>query len=224
MSFGFRYHVASLVAVLFSLILGILIGGALFTDHVLVDEQATLLSELEERFRVSQANLLESQGKLSEANLAWDQLLHSISSELLANKTIVFVDMKVGTLASLQATLQSAGAEVHELPFASFAAVSWEAESLVNNAPARDIVFVFGTLDDPPSPEKYEILRELSTAGASLAFVWDSNSQPALTDLPVALMVDSIDTSMGQLAFILGIARESKGHYGRQKGALGLFP
>ena len=59
MNFGFRYHVASLVAVFFSLILGILIGGALFPDHILVDEQATLISELEERFREVHANLAQ---------------------------------------------------------------------------------------------------------------------------------------------------------------------
>ncbi len=224
MNFGFRYHVASLVAVLFSLILGILIGGALFPDHILVDEQATLLTELEERFKLSQANLVESKAELSAVNLAWDQLVHSIPGEMLANKTIVLIDTEEKTFTTLKATLQSAGAELHELPLASLTDVSWQAESLINSGPARDIVFVFGLCGDAPSIEKLGTMRELSIAGAKLVFIWDKNTQPVLTELPVGLMVDSIDTSMGQLAFMLGVARESQGHYGRQKGAQGFFP
>ena len=77
MNFGFRYHVASLVAVFFSLILGILIGGALYPDHVLVDEQATVITELEERFREAQASLAQVKGELDEANSAWVQLLEA---------------------------------------------------------------------------------------------------------------------------------------------------
>lgn len=225
MNFGFRYHVASLTAVFFSLILGILIGGALFPDHILVDEQATLLAELEERFKASQTNLMEVQGELSATNLAWDTLLNSISLEMLEKKTVILIDMEASISASLRTALQSAGAEVHELPLASLEEVSWEAESLINNGPpARDIIFVFGMFDNISSPEKSGTMHELSKAGASLAFIWDKNSQPSSENLPGGLMVDSIDTSMGQLAFILGLARGSQGHYGRQKGAQGLFP
>ena len=46
---GFRYHLASLLAVLFSLVLGILIGGAVFQDSALVEEQGLLIADMEER-------------------------------------------------------------------------------------------------------------------------------------------------------------------------------
>ena len=52
---GLRYHVASLLAVVFSLILGILIGGAVFPDHTLVDEQALHINAMDARFRENTA-------------------------------------------------------------------------------------------------------------------------------------------------------------------------
>jgi hypothetical protein len=36
--------------------------------------------------------------------------------------------------------------------------------------------------------------------------------------------VDSIDTSVGEIAFLLGLASNAQGHYGLHKDAQGLFP
>ena len=51
MHIGFRYHVASLVAVFFSLVLGMLIGSALFQNDGLVQEQGHIIADLENRFK-----------------------------------------------------------------------------------------------------------------------------------------------------------------------------
>ncbi|HBN95778.1 MAG TPA: hypothetical protein DDZ66_05720 [Firmicutes bacterium] len=214
MNFGFRYHVASLVAVFFSLILGILIGGALFPDHILVDEQATLISELEERFREVHANLAQVQGELDVSNQAWGQVLDTISKDMLEARTVVFVDVDKTRVAPLAQLLKFAGAEVQEVGAAYLSEVTSR----------EDVVFVFPLVEDTLSEEMFMVLGELATASASLAFIWDMKSKPALSDLPPSLMVDSIDTPMGQLAFIIGLARGSQGHYGRQKDAQGLFP
>lgn len=213
MGFGFRYHVASLVAVFFSLILGILIGGALFPDHILVDEQAMIITELEERFRQTQENTTNLESELNTTRAAWGELLASVSQDMLAAKTVVLVDVGLET-ANLRTILQSAGAEVVEV----------KAPHLSEFRPAQEHVFVFPLSGDPLSAEVEAVMRHLALAGSHLAFVWDMESEPAVGDLPRGLLVDGIDTSTGKLAFLLGIARASEGHYGRQQGALGLFP
>lgn len=91
MNLGFRYHVASLLAVFFSLILGILIGGAVFPDHSLVEEQALLISELEERFRENRAQLAALQAELDLSSRAWLELKESISRGRLTGRPVVVV-------------------------------------------------------------------------------------------------------------------------------------
>lgn len=214
MNFGFRYHVASLVAVFFSLVLGILIGGALYPDHALVDEQATFITELEERFRDAQASLAQVQVELDAANEAWVQVLDAVSRDMLETRTVVFVDMEKTKVAPLVQLLKSAGAHVQEA----------NSSDLPDLTSAGDTVFVFPLADNALSRETVKVIDGLMKASATLAFVWDIQSKPSLDDLPLSLMVDSIDTPMGQLAFIMGLARGSQGHYGRQRDAQGLFP
>lgn len=217
MNFGFRYHVASLMAVFFSLILGILIGGALFPDHVLVDEQATVITELEERFRKSQASLAEVEEELEVARMAWAQFLDAVSKDLLTAKTVVLVDDGQMDISFLGTALQLAGAEVQTVQPALL-------ETAVGTDLPEEITFVFSLSGDTLVAELQELWNELATSGARLAFVWDTSNEPALSDLPKSLKIDSIDTAMGQLAFLVGLARGSEGHFGRQMGAQGLFP
>lgn len=214
MNFGFRYHVASLVAVFFSLILGILIGGALFPDHILVDEQAVIITELEERFRQTQASLVSAQDELKLADLAWEQLLDTMSPDMLATKTAIVVDVENELIAPLHTILEWAGAEVLEV----------KEPHLDEIQPAPDSFVVIPLTSDPILPEVKAVMDELASKGIHLAFVWNRISEPAIGELPQSLKVDSIDTSLGKLAFLLGIARGSQGHYGWQKGAQGLFP
>ena len=55
---GFRYHLASLMAVFLSLVLGILIGGVLYQDSGLVEEQGLIIAEMEARFGDLRADLV----------------------------------------------------------------------------------------------------------------------------------------------------------------------
>ncbi|NLL43234.1 MAG: copper transporter [Firmicutes bacterium] len=217
MNFGFRYHVASLVAVFFSLILGILIGGALFPDHVLVDEQATIITELEERFREAQTNLAQLKGEMEAANHAWEQLLETLTGDLLSDQEIVLVDLESG-LHPLVNVLKSAGAQVQQVRRADLAPGRFEISDLQN------VVFVFPLSQDPLPDEDLKRMDELGLAGANLVYVWDLTTTPSLEKLPPSLQVDSVDTALGQLALLLGISRGSQGHYGRQKDAQRLFP
>jgi len=213
-NFGFRYHVASLMAVLFSLILGILIGGALLTDHTLVDEQAALIDELEERVGDVQANLALAKEELDLSNFAWDQLLAVISKDSLSEQTIVLVDVDEAAHSSLIALLQSTGADVKEV----------NAVHLADITPSADHVYVVPLTDGDLPQALQQTIYALSTAGANLSFIWDTARGPSLGGLPESFLVDNIDTAWGKMAFILGLTRGSHGHYGSQKQALGLFP
>lgn len=214
MNFGFRYHLASLMAVFFSLILGILIGGALFPDHALVDEQALLISELEQRFGEVHADLALVQAELDLSAFAWSQLLEVITKDRLAAKTVIFVDSEAGDGGSLMTVLQSSGAEVKEMGVDQIAGV----------IPNEDMFFVFSLSEHKLPSQTLATIQELAQVGANLAFAWDTTKEPSLDTLPPSLQIDNIDTSWGELALILGLSAGSQGHYGTQKSATRLFP
>ena len=213
MNLGFRYHVASLIAVLFSLILGILIGGALFPDHILVDEQALIITELEERFRQTQTQLVSVEKQLAAAEGAWAEILASISQELLVSETVVLVETGAG-FEDLPTILELAGAQVMRV----------KGPQLTELAATPDQVFIVSLSSDSFLGDVTSSLNELALAGSHLVYLADPKSTDFRKELPPGLLVDNIDTYPGQLALLLGIAKRSEGHYGRQEGALGLFP
>lgn len=214
MNFGFRYHLASLLAVFFSLVLGILIGGALFPDHALVDEQAALISELEERLKTVQSNLANLQEEADFLSLAWGQLRDSVVRDQLIDKTLVLVQEELHDNTALAATLRFAGAEVKEITL----------EQLEELNLQDDLSFIFRLVNPEPSPELLARVEQLGAAGVHLSFVWEKEPSPALKALPTSLQVDHIDTSLGEIALILGLISESHGYFGRGQGAKGLFP
>lgn len=215
MNFGFRYHLASLMAVFFSLIFGILIGGALFTDNSLVEEQGLVISELEERFREVQTNLGSLQAELDFYSSAWGQLRDNITQNRLAAKIVVLVDnddTKDNKL--LEGILHLSGADVKKV----------KAEDVKQITPSDEIFFVFRLPETEVSSSLIEDANRLAMAGANLAFVWGAQEQPVLKDLPPSLQIDSVDTAMGEIALILGLAMGSRGHYGMHAGSERLFP
>lgn len=214
MNFGFRYHLASLMAVFFSLILGILIGGALFPDHALVDEQAQLISELEDRIKGVQANLAALQGEVEFSSRAWSELKERVFLDKLATKTIILVDDTPDGDQSLTNMLGLAGAEVKKVPWEKLTELVFNEE--------MSVVFRLSNNDLPLN--SLEQVNQLAQAGVPLSFVWDSNSNPSLSSLPPSLQVDSIDTSVGEIALLLGLITGNLGHYGMHKNAKGLFP
>ncbi|NLM40916.1 MAG: copper transporter [Firmicutes bacterium] len=208
---GFRYHVASLLAVFFSLILGILIGGAVFPDHALVEEQAQLISDLEERFRDSSVKLAALQAELEFSSQAWLQLKASVARNLLAGQSVVIVGEGEVPWGSV---LKEAGAQVETVSL----------HGLGQMPLPEDVVVVFSLGGEALSAEEREIVQALAAAGTRLGFVWSAELEPKVADLPPSLQVDSIDTSMGEIAFLLALAANAQGHYGLQKNAQGLFP
>lgn len=211
MNFGFRYHVASLLAVLFSLILGVLIGGALSTDHSLVEEQALFIAELEERLREVNGKVLALQAEQDLSARVWAELQESLGKEALKAKTVVLVGEEGSTFGE---KLRAWGADVK--------VVATEVVETV--LPQEDLFFVF-TLDAQGlAPQALERARLLAEGGASLGFVWESGVEPPLSALPPSLQVDSVDTTVGELAFLVGLIKAGQGRFGLQKDAERLFP
>lgn len=208
---GFRYHVASLIAVFFSLVLGMLIGGAVFSDHTLVEEQALLIAELEERFHESSARLAALQAELDFSAEAWLKLKESIARDRLAGRTVLLVGDGDVFLSSL---LQRAGAQVEVARL----------EDLGQLAFPAGLSVVFPLSSEVLSSAEREAIAALSSAGARLSFVWAKDLKPPLAELPPSLQVDSIDTSVGEIAFLLALSAGVQGRYGLQPGAEGLFP
>jgi hypothetical protein len=208
---GFRYHVASLIAVFFSLVLGMLIGGAVFSDHTLVEEQALLIAELEERFRESSARLAALQADLDFSAEAWLKLKESIARDRLTGRTVLLVGDGDVFLSSL---LQRAGAQVEVARL----------EDLGQLAFPAGLSVVFPLSSEVLSSAEREAIAALSAAGARLSFVWAKDLKPPLSELPPSLQVDSIDTSVGEIAFLLALSAGVQGRYGLQPGAEGLFP
>ncbi|NLJ74948.1 MAG: copper transporter, partial [Firmicutes bacterium] len=145
MYMGFRYHLASLVAVFFSLLLGILIGGALFQDDRLVEEQGLLIADMELQFRELQSNLqqlLENE-KLSQT--AWEQVKHSLAKNRLAGQTVILVtEEKTPDWQRVKDLLSAAGACIYHAELSDF-----------QNAVLPDDVLVLVWLDQDGLKEDY---------------------------------------------------------------------
>lgn len=214
MNFGFRYHLASLMAVFLSLFLGILIGGALFQDSALVEEQGLLIAEMETRFKEMQGNLAHFQKELDFSQEAWVALRDTFLQGQLSQKTVVLITEKDGDQVTLMQVLELAGADVKTLPLEELDQITLAADMAII-VPIANL-----TLDTPSKGELYRLV----TDGASLVYVWGRQENPFLDGLPRGLQIDSVDTVLGEIALILGLAKGSLGHYGFQTGAEGLFP
>jgi hypothetical protein len=214
MNFGFRYHLASLMAVFLSLFLGILIGGALFQDSALVEEQGLLIAEMETRFKEMQGNLAHFQKELDFSQEAWVALRDTFLQGQLSQKTVVLITEKDGDQVTLMQVLELAGADVKTLPLEELDQITLAADMAII-VPIANL-----TLDTPSKGELYRLV----TDGASLVYVWGRQENPFLDGLPRGLQIDSVDTVLGEIALILGLAKGSLGHYGFQMGAEGLFP
>ena len=96
MHIGFRYHVATLVAVFFSLFLGILVGSIIFQDDLLVKEQNSIINELESKFAQLQNKTKELQADLRQAELkeallneGWALIRGALIAGMLSDRQIV---------------------------------------------------------------------------------------------------------------------------------------
>ncbi|NLJ80280.1 MAG: copper transporter [Firmicutes bacterium] len=215
MHLGFRYHLASLMAVFLSLVLGILIGGALFQDSVLVEEQGLIISEMEGRFQNLQSNLTILEEQLDFSEKSWHEIRDLLIEGSLEGKSIHLVDLGAQRgLGPVEKVLKAAGASPLRLKAGDLESLS-----------VSDGLFLLVQLNDDEIPPKVLLdLERLVSQGTHLTFVWGSGQQPALARLPSSLQIDCVETVWGEIALIRGLIGESIGHYGLWRNALGLFP
>lgn len=213
MNFGFRYHLASLMAIFFSLILGILIGGALFPDNALVEEQGQLISDLEDYFVLMQEDLQSLNLQIATSDSAWTELRDRLLKNRLVGKTIVLIDDNSGN-NNLAEMLQLTGAQTKK--------INTEVLSLV--APDEDLFFMARLTEEELTKNLLDDIHSLVDQGGNVVFVWDNDVRPSLQGIPYSLQIDSVDTMIGQISLILGMLTKGRGHYGLHKDSKGLFP
>lgn len=213
MNFGFRYHLASLMAIFLSLILGILIGGALFPDNALVEEQGQLISDLEDYFVLMQNDLHSLNLQIAASDNAWAELRDRLLENRLVGKTIVVIGESYDD-NNLGEILRLTGAQIKSI----------NTEVLPLVAPDENFFFVARLTEEELTKNLLDNIHSLVDQGGNMVFVWDNEVQPPLQGLPYSLQIDSVDTMMGQIALILGMLTEGRGHYGLHKDSKGLFP
>lgn len=211
MNLGFRYHLASLMAIFFSLIFGILIGGAILPDNALVEEQGLLIAQLEERFNESQMNVRSLTTELEFSLGAWQELRDQLVVDRLESKSVILANSgDTRQLESLTDLLTIAGAQVQIMEFTDLTSYNFGTDQFV----------IVPWTEAEINPD----FTELALAGANLTFIFAGENQKVPQDLPPSLCVDHLDFVIGEMALILGLAHGYQGHYGRQEGALGLLP
>ena len=229
MHIGFRYHVASIVAVFFSLVLGMLIGSALFQDDRLVKEQGHLISDLEQRFRATEArtqvlhkNLQESAKREELFTAALDELGTTLVSQRLVGRE-VFLYSVTDNLdwTRIKQMLGRAGANVH----GPYAWKTEEREASIAKTKDYGEPIVVAWIDQPLPEQELRWLKELVAEGWSLAVLSSHNQTlPKLDLADIGIVVDVADTPVGELALVLGLVHSVNGIYGTSSGAVGLLP
>ncbi len=214
MHHSFRYHVASIVGVLFSLILGILIGGALFQDDRLVKEQGMIISDLEAQFTELKASVAALTERERVVNQSWQSVKNILLDGILQDKEILIITDPhdhINELEEIAALLSAAGAVLQEMTWKELQ----EREDYIEDAA---VVW----LAVPLSDEQAALVHKLSSAGVHVAFL--RSGDVTVPEPGTNLCVDMNDSLLGELALVLGLASEAGGYYGTGPGAVGLLP
>lgn len=214
MHISLRYHVASIIGILCSLVLGILIGAALFQDDRLVREQGLIIAELEEQFAQMKTALAELAERERVVNESWEKVKGTLVQGLLMGETVVLVNgpQKVNW-TPFKGLLQAAGAHCLE--------VEWQ--ELSQRLTGGDSLLVMWLGDELAGAALLGSLRELQARGAHITFLQGIKEKYSQPQIP-ALYIDMADTFLGELALVLGLAGRASGHYGIKAGAQGIIP
>lgn len=228
MHIGFRYHIASLVAVFFSLFLGILMGSVLFQDDLLVQEQNQIIGDLESKFNDLQQSteLLKDELTLATEKEewlynSWEQVREIFIGNKLQNHDVVLLtsksDFNPNRLINL---IESAGATV-------CAQLSLTSEFNDISMQINELEFKDGRTITVIVVLEAMLLEMLETAveyfdqkGWLISLFLPYNSEYMVSQFAHnTLIIEAADTPIGEVALIEGLARELKGSYGYTKHA-----
>lgn len=233
MHIGFRYHVASLVAVFFSLVLGMLVGSALFQDDRLVQEQGHIIGDLETRFKSMELRTQVLQDDLEFAKqreamelAGWDQLRQVFIRERLSNRDVVFFSLSMEVnWQRLTDLMIEAGAtvvkSVNIMNEKEWQQVNQLVDISTQSHPPLAVVWVNKALDKP----QVDMIHHLREKGFVISLVQPVSCTASLYDLSKDyLVVDHGDSPLGELTLVLGFVHSLVGNYGLSTGSLGLLP
>lgn len=230
MHIGFRYHIASLIAVFFSLVLGMLIGSALFQNDGLVQEQGYIISDLENRFKALevrtktlQENLDLAKEKEAVLTALWDQVKGMVINEQLHGFMVaIYSDEDLPNLDNISCLLTAAGASYlgsFQLPLeeTQLAALLPELDTTTN----QPIALIYSKANELDLTN----LEYLQNNGWQLCIIQPYDAALELSDLHFeSLVIAGIDTPIGELALIQGLSQSLTGKYGWGKGFASLLP
>lgn len=202
MHIGFRYHIASLTAVFFSLGLGILIGGALLQDNRLVAEQGRIIGELESSFRVQQRQLKSSIAWIESLDSAWLQVRGVIVSDKLRGRFFQPLDVEQSDRwTPITATLHLAGAEIAP-PIQIDDVLSTDIRQTQDNP----VVLVWHCQLNPEihGPQ----LEQISQAGWTVVLLEPLGWRSPSTASESGMRVEAADTLVGELLLVQVMADE----------------
>jgi len=224
---GFRYHVATLMAVFFSLFLGILVGSIIFQDDLIVQEQNSIINELENKFTKLQASLKEAQTKEALLTEGWDLIRSALIAERLQGRHVVLftVSEHAAPVKRLTAVLKEAGAQV---------AATYRWPSDADGLDTLKASLAELNLDQPiavawidqdyPSLVK-DILDYLQASAWQVCILQPFTSRADLAAYAQnALVIDIGDTYLGELAMVWGLSAGATGVYGHSSAAAALLP
>lgn len=218
MHIGFRYHIASLVAIFFSLFIGILVGSILFQEDFLIQEQDSIIGDLELRFQdlqlrttELQANLKNAEAKEQLMQAGWDQIREIFVSNRLDSLEILLVNISDSQIESrLVNLLELSGAQVTT------------SKILPNDEHHPTIIY--WNSDSIPNSD-LTLMEQLVEAGTKLVLLQGYGSETSIPKLLAnALVIEHADLPIGELALIQGLAQDLSGIYGTTRQAVGLLP
>lgn len=231
MHIGFKYHVASLVAIFFSLVLGMLIGSALFQDDGLVQEQGYMIGDLENRFKALEIRTKTLQDSLDLAlekeaviTALWDQVkMVFFNNRLQDHDVVLYGNEDLPNLESLSAVIVKSGARFHgtaELPVDT-AELKQSLSKLELNSKKQPIAIVYANT----SPLNSTSLEYLHNAGWRVSIIQPFDSGVNVKDyIKESLVITGIDTPIGELALIQALAQSLTGRFGWGREFASLIP
>lgn len=225
MHISFRYHLASLVAVFFSLVLGILVGSVLFQDDRLVQEQGYIIDDLEHKFKAMALRTESLTASLEHAMereqlilTGWDEIRAVFIQDRLVDQDIVIVsDQALAKDARLPKLLTDSGATIkgnYTWTEPKNKLVSKLETELVPSVERLATVIVLA--EDEIDASKREFISLFQEYGWSICFLHPSSATVSLQDFAAdALIIDIADSLLGEIGLVVGLAQSQTGVYGR---------